>query len=87
VFESAIEFHHCIKTGGEVLTGELSDVRYLYRNTFTSTETGKVSFALSDKVSAPARPPSKPGERHVKSRMIGMRGESKEEADLFLLSL
>jgi hypothetical protein len=72
VFGAAIRLHHCMKTGGEELAGELSDVIDTYRNTFTSIEMGKVSFALGEK-SAPARPPSKPASRHAKSRMIGMR--------------
>jgi hypothetical protein len=74
VFGTAIQLMHCVKTGGEVLDGELSDVISTFRNTFVSTDTNKVSFSLqnqhSELLPAPSKPPSKPSGRHVESRMV-----------------
>ena len=66
VFGTAIQLLNCMKTGGDVLEGGLSDVIDTFHNTFVSVATSKVSFSLTDpstnkpRSHEPQKPPSKP---------------------------
>jgi hypothetical protein len=85
VLGTAIQLMNCIKTGGEILVGDLSDLIATFRRTFVSTATNQVLFSLGyeksglEQLPVPQKPPSKPGGRHVESRMIS-RWESSNVA-------